>query len=206
MNSSTINSMLLRCQKLMLLTIMLVSGALLSSDLKANKGLGVLAPSALAVNSQCSNEPQDMSQWCICPPSWINVTCSQLDPGLNYGNPIIQYGCNCGSIIYGPYITDNRVGCGAGTIVKVWNVWTMYGEFTCVQTINVTGGYYGYPYIYWPPDYMVQGCQSGTDPNDLPPPYNRPTWWAPECSQLMYTYYDEVFYPGNIPGICQKIL
>lgn len=190
----------------MLLTIILVSGALLSSDLKANKGVGIMAPSALNVTSQCANEPQDMSQWCICPPSWINVTCSQLDPGLNYGNPVIQYGCNCGSIIYGPYITDNRVGCGAGTIVKVWNVWTMYGEFTCVQTINVTGGYYGYPNIYWPPDYTVTGCQYGTDPNDLPPPYNKPTWWAPDCSQLMYTYYDEVFYPHNIPGVCKKIL
>ena len=87
----------------------------------------------------------DASQWCICPPSWINVSCSQLDPGLNYGNPTIAYGCNCGSIIYGPYIQDNRVGCGSGTIIKTWNIWTVYGDYTCVQTINVTGGYNGYP-------------------------------------------------------------
>lgn len=148
----------------------------------------------------------DASQWCICPPSWINVSCSQLDPGLNYGNPTIAYGCNCGSIIYGPYIQDNRVGCGSGTIIKTWNIWTVYGDYTCVQTINVTGGYNGYPVIQWPPDYTVTGCGAATDPELLPPPYNKPTWWAPECSQLMYTWYDEVFYTENIQGICKKIL
>ena len=114
----------------------------------------------------------DASQWCICPPSWINVSCSQLDPGLNYGNPTIAYGCNCGSIIYGPYIQDNRVGCGSGTIIKTWNIWTVYGDYTCVQTINVTGGYNGYPVIQWPPDYTVTGCGAATDPELLPPPYN----------------------------------
>lgn len=148
----------------------------------------------------------DMSQWVTCPPAWINVSCSQLDPGLNYGNPTIGYGCGCGAIIYGPYIQDNRVGCGSGTIIKTWNIWTVYGDFTCYQTINVTGGYGGSPHINWPQDIMLTGCDAGTDPHDLPYNCNFPTWWAPECSELMYTWLDEVYYPHNGDGICKKIL
>jgi len=193
MNSSTFLSVFKRC----CFILAFVCTGFSISQINANNGQGILTS---------SEQKMDASQWCICPPSWINVTCSQLDPGLNYGSPTIAWGCNCGSIIYGPYITDNRVGCGSGTIIKTWNIWTMYGEFTCHQTINVTGGYYGYPTIHWPPDYIVNGCGSGTNPDQLPPPYNRPTWYAPECSQLMYTYYDEVFYAENIEGICKKIL
>ena len=196
MNSSTFITMLHRCKQF-LFVFAISAGAFTTSELKANIGCGVLAPSAEGV--------MDMSQWVTCPPAWINVTCSQLDPGLNYGSPWVANGCGCGSIIYGPYIVDNRVGCGAGTITKTWNIWTMYGEYTCSQTINVSGGYYGYPVIHWPPDYNLSGCGSGYLPDDLPAPYNRPTWSAPECSQLMYTYYDEVFYPEYNSGICKKI-
>jgi hypothetical protein len=61
--------------------------------------------------------------------------------------------------------------------------------------------------IQFTADYTVTGCGAATDPELLPPPYNnKPTWWAPECSQLMYTWYDEVFYTENIQGICKKIL
>lgn len=197
MNSSTLIPIRNSWRHIPMVILMICAWISVSSDLNANNGQGILVK---------SQENMDASQWCICPPSWINVSCSQLDPGLNYGNPTIAYGCNCGSIIYGPYIQDNRVGCGSGTIIKTWNIWTMYGDFTCVQTINVTGGYYGYPVIQWPPDYMVNGCSGGTHPDQLPPPYNKPTWWAPECSQLMYTWYDEVFYTENIEGICRKIL
>ena len=107
MNSSTFITMLHRCKQF-LFVFAISAGAFTTSELKANIGCGVLAPSAEGV--------MDMSQWVTCPPAWINVTCSQLDPGLNYGSPWVANGCGCGSIIYGPYIVDNRVGCGAGTI------------------------------------------------------------------------------------------
>ncbi|KXK18427.1 MAG: HYR domain-containing protein [Saprospiraceae bacterium] len=197
MNTFTLSSMIGFWRKTFIVLIAFATWTGVPNESNAHNVPGILKENA---------EKIDISQWVICPPSWINVSCSQLDPGLNYGNPTIAYGCGCGAVIYGPYITDNRVGCGSGTIIKTWNIWTMYGDYTCVQTINVTGGYNGYPVIQWPPDYTVTGCDASTAPESLPPPYNKPTWWAPECSQLMYTWYDEVFYTYNVQGICKKIL
>ncbi|HRP85304.1 MAG TPA: hypothetical protein PLC76_11340, partial [Saprospiraceae bacterium] len=148
MNTFTLSSMIGFWRKTFIVLIAFATWTGVPNESNAHNVPGILKENA---------EKIDISQWVICPPSWINVSCSQLDPGLNYGNPTIAYGCGCGAVIYGPYITDNRVGCGSGTIIKTWNIWTMYGDYTCVQTINVTGGYNGYPVIQWPPDYTVTG-------------------------------------------------
>lgn len=146
----------------------------------------------------------DLGYCVTCPPEWITVSCDDLDPYLNYGEPIISNECYPGSMVSGPYIIDDRQGCGSGTITKKWVIWTYQGDYTCIQHIMVTGGG-GYPSINWPPDLNLWGCNAGYDPDDLSPPYNKPTWWAPECSQLMYTYRDEVYYPLDNSGICLKI-
>jgi len=150
--------------------------------------------------------PKNLDGGCVtCPPEWITVTCTQLDPGLNYGEPQLSPNCSYGAMISGPYIQDDRIGCGSGTITKTWQIWTYGGEYTCVQHIMVTGGGWGYPEISWPPDLILYGCSAGYQPKDLNPPYNKPTWWAPECSNLMYTWRDEVYYPEDHSGICLKI-
>ena len=69
----------------------------------------------------------------------------------------------------------------------------------------VTGGGWGYPQISWPPDLVLYGCSAGYQPEDLSPPYNKPKWWAPECSNLMFTWRDEVYYPYDHDGVCLKI-
>lgn len=146
----------------------------------------------------------NLGQCVTCPPEWITVTCSQLDPYLNYGEPYLSQECAPGSMVSGPYIIDDRIGCGSGQITKKWQIWTYWGEYTCIQHIMVTGGW-GYPQINWPPDLILYGCSAGYQPTDLNPPYNKPSWWAPDCSNLMYTWRDEVYYPEDHSGVCLKI-
>jgi len=93
--------------------------------------------------------------------------------------------------------------CGTGTIVRTWVAYD-YGNnaYYCSQTIYVTGG--GNSAIAWPPDYNIHDCNPWTDPDDLPPPYDKPVVYDGDCSQIVMGYEDLVFDIN--PPACKKIL
>jgi hypothetical protein len=97
----------------------------------------------------------------------------------------------------------NLNSCGTGTIVRTWVAYD-YGNnaFYCSQTIYVTGG--GSGAISWPPDYIIHSCDPWTDPDDLPPPYDKPVVYDSDCSQIVMGYEDLVFDIN--PPACKKIL
>ncbi len=98
----------------------------------------------------------------------------------------------------------NLNSCGTGTIVRTWVAYDYHNDpHYCSQTIYVGGA--GNIYIHWPPDYVLEDCTPHTDPEDLPPPYDKPVVddsYAP-CTQIMIGYEDQVF---DISDGCIKIL
>ena len=150
---------------------------------------------------------QNMSAFHIeCPPD-TSVACDSEIWDLSifgtayvfgYGEPV-----PAGDPISEEYYLNS---CGSGTIVRTWVAYD-YGNnpHYCSQTIYVGGGSGGV-YINWPPDYIIHDCYpGGTDPEDLPPPYDKPVVddSQSECSQIMMGYDDMVF---DISPACTKIL
>lgn len=97
----------------------------------------------------------------------------------------------------------NLSSCGSGTIVRTWVAYD-YGNnaYYCSQTIYVSGG--GSGAISWPPDYIIHSCNPWTDPDELPPPYDKPVVDDGDCSQIVMGYEDLVFDIN--PPACKKIL
>jgi len=93
--------------------------------------------------------------------------------------------------------------CGTGTIVRTWVAYD-YGNnaYYCTQTIYVTGD--GGNAISWPQDYTIHDCSPWTDPEDLPPPYDKPVVNEGSCAQIVMGYEDQVFEIN--PPACIKIL
>lgn len=113
---------------------------------------------------------------------------------LNYitysaGMPVVQYHLN---------------SCQVGYITRTWSVEDPYWNVhTCTQTIYVSQANNNPIQIAWPPDYEVEGCTPNVKPNQLPPPYNSPTWTGDECRMIGKSYSDMVFTVNN--G-CKKIM
>lgn len=103
------------------------------------------------------------------------------------------------------WVTYNLNDCGTGTIVRKWVAYDYSGTpYYCSQTIYVQG--IGSVDISWPPNYTIHSCSPSTDPEDLPPPYDRPVVndYGNPCVQIMINYTDQVFDIN--PPACIKIL
>lgn len=101
--------------------------------------------------------------------------------------------------------------CGSGYIKRVFSTGGGgygYGgnKSTCIQIIHINNYHsFGYHDITWPWDYMTDACHGGSvDPNHLPHGYDKPRWTNKPCSQVGYSYKDQVFYFEG--GVCTKIL
>lgn len=111
-----------------------------------------------------------------------------------------------------PEVIDYRNACGVGVIKRKFYVETGWWSDWCYQTITVKDYSNNYFNIDWPEDYHIDGCQYGpedVDPDELPPPYNRPTWngwndFGSGCSLIGYAHEDLVFTFSE--GACYKIL
>lgn len=150
-----------------------------------------------------------MTPLITCPQN-VHVSCTHYTGNpSDYGQPIVNGHWQGIQIIeHPPVINTNQ--CGIGYVIRSWTIHTPVGVFQCTQHITITGvGSFGLHDIHWPLDYTVVGqCQENFRPEDLPPPYNRPTWNQRPCSMIGISYKDDVFYFGDPNGKagCRKIL
>ncbi|MEP6794411.1 MAG: HYR domain-containing protein [Saprospiraceae bacterium] len=111
---------------------------------------------------------------------------------------------NCGVIVTEqtyPHLNQ----CGVGYISRVFTAQDANGTVTCEQIITVHNfDPFDYYSINWPLDYHSAECSTGTDPDDLEPPYDRPTFTEDHCDLIGVNYEDLVFTIAD--GACFKIL
>jgi hypothetical protein len=144
-------------------------------------------------------DQHDVQEWCI------------YDPTNDYANPdgfvcgtdgLVVDNCDV-TISVDDYPVINN--CGVGYITRVWKAEDSNGSSVCYQYITIenfdpiTGDS-----IDWPEDYHGVECSEGTDPDDLPYPYDRPYYTEDACDLVGVTYEDVVF--PIIDGACFKIL
>jgi hypothetical protein len=141
----------------------------------------------------------DVSEWCV------------YDPSNDYSN---QDGFVCGidglaldncSVEIIPGVIPNINNCGIGTITRTFIARDPNGSSSCNQVITVKNfDPLETRDIVWPWDYSDVECNIGTDPDDLPAPYNYPTVTEDECDLVGMNYEDLVF--PFVEGACFKIL
>ena len=134
---------------------------------------------------------------------WVNCNDEIWDLSI-YGNAYydiygIHYDAGTPSVVY------NLSSCNTGTIYRTWTVEDPYwNQVSCTQVIHVSGGYFSSANIHWPyQDLHLYGCNTSTQPNDLPYGYDKPRYDYLTCSQIGTSFNDKVFYFG--PD-CKKIL
>ena len=108
-----------------------------------------------------------------------------------------------------PEVIDYRNACGVGIIKRKFYIEAGNWSDWCYQTITVKDYSSSYYHIDWPLDYTGDACLYGpedVDPEDLYPPYNKPTIGGSSgsCSLLGYAHEDLVFTFSD--GACKKIL
>jgi hypothetical protein len=111
---------------------------------------------------------------------------------------------NCGvDITVNEFIDLNN--CGVGIIYRTFIASDANGSASCTQRIYVRNfDPITTDAIIWPEDYLGLECAEGTDPDDLPPPYDRPVIDEDECDLIGINYEDLVF--DIVDGACFKIL
>ena len=138
-----------------------------------------------------------------CPPD-VTVDCdAELWDLTIYGWAYV-YGYGSPVPANAPVVTYNLNSCGTGHIVRTWTAYDYSNQpYTCSQYIYVGGGGFSGYNIHWPPNYETSDCNADLDPDDLPAPFDYPTYDVLDCSMIMIGYDDEVFDFG---GGCKKIL
>ncbi|MBK6565714.1 MAG: T9SS type A sorting domain-containing protein [Saprospiraceae bacterium] len=138
-----------------------------------------------------------------CPPNKY-ITCTDDLYNLSrFGNATYTLGYMTFSAGM-PVVTYYLNSCHSGYITRTWSVEDPYWNWqTCTQTIYVSASPNNQLHINWPPDYEVEGCHPNIKPQDLPAPYNSPTWSGDECRMIGKSYTDMVFTVNN--G-CKKIM
>jgi len=142
------------------------------------------------------------------------------DPGNNSCNQPYNWGCDgyagggCGGNAWVNIceVIDYRNSCGVGIIKRKFCVEVGYWTEYCYQTITVKDFSHSSYNIIWPWDYTADACQytvDQLDPEDIPPPYNKPTFpgyngYGNSCTHLAYAHEDLVFTFSD--GACKKIL
>ncbi|HZV69182.1 MAG TPA: T9SS type A sorting domain-containing protein [Saprospiraceae bacterium] len=109
-------------------------------------------------------------------------------------------------------VIDYRNACGVGIIKRKFCVEMGYWSEYCYQTITVKDFSHSYYSINWPQDYTANACLytvDELDPNDIPAPYNKPTFpgydaYNHGCTHLAFAHEDLVFTFSD--GACKKIL
>lgn len=138
-----------------------------------------------------------------CPPN-VTVSCTAELWNLSvYGNATYTYGpytYSAGAPTVHYYLNS----CNTGTITRTWMVEDYNWQWhSCTQTIYVTATGSGGQGITWPQDLELEGCNPNTNPNQLSPPYNYPTWAPSQCSMLGRSYSDMTF---TVNSQCKKIM
>lgn len=164
-----------------LLLCFAIANALTVQSLFASSIAGLICPPDTTVD--CDADIWDLSGY---GDAILKTYTDTLDPG----DPEVEYHLN---------------DCNIGVITRTWSAYDPYGHYhTCTQTITVSGtSTFGEHNINWPPDYMTDECGASLDPDDLPEPFNAPTWDDVSCSMIMYNHKDLDFY---ISDGCVKIL
>lgn len=112
-----------------------------------------------------------------------------------YGNPVPADD---------PYVHYNLNSCGTGYITRTWTAYDYQNNpHSCTQFIYVGGGAFNEYNIQWPPNYETDDCNAILHPDNVPAPYDYPTYDDLDCSNIMIGYEDLVFDFG---GGCKKIL
>ncbi len=95
--------------------------------------------------------------------------------------------------------------CNRGYITREWQVADYAGKWhKCSQTIYVGQNAYGDPDIVWPTEEVVlEGCNPGFTPQDLPYGAQKPYYENDGCSRFGHNYTDQVFYFNST---CKKVV
>lgn len=138
-----------------------------------------------------------------CPPN-KNVSCAEDLYNLSrFGNATYKIG----HLTYSagmPEVTYNLNMCQVGHIKRTWRVeYPNSNWHTCAQFIHVVSSNSNTLQINWPPDYEIEGCNPDIKPNQLPQPYNSPTWSGDECRLIGKSYSDMVF---TVNKSCKKVM
>jgi hypothetical protein len=146
-------------------------------------------------------------------PANVTVNCGTNTDNLSsFGSPTVVDNCAF-TLLYEEKKNINGM-CGIGNIIRTWIATDNGGlSATCVQTITVANST---PWnsannkIIWPQDYKAQACAStgtGLKPDQLPFPYNQPSFKDVNCGSPVGNYTDQVFTTGvNSTAGCYKIL
>ena len=95
--------------------------------------------------------------------------------------------------------------CGVGYILRRFTASDANGSVYCDQYIWVENfDPITSDSIHWPWDYHDADCSAGTDPDDLPYPYNKPVIDEDHCDLVGINYEDQIFLIAD--GACYKIL
>ena len=137
-------------------------------------------------------------------PSPVTLSCTDDYNDLSLtGEPTATDGCG----FTNPTFTTvtNLNNCGSGTVTRTFTVTDNQGfSNTCNQTITLVDNT---PWsVNFPADYTAGACTSpeDLDPEDLPAPFNAPTFVNDDCEQLAVNVSDEFFQVA--PPACFKII
>lgn len=137
-------------------------------------------------------------------PANLTILCTDDYENLTLtGNPNATDGCG----FTNPTFTDvvNLNNCGNGTVIRTFAVSDNQGNSNdCTQTITLVDNT---PWsANFPADYTAGACTApeDLDPDDLPAPFNTPTFTNDDCEQLAVNFTDEFFQIA--PPACFKII
>ncbi len=112
----------------------------------------------------------------VCPQDVTFNDCANFDTsftGIPTGSD------NCPDLEFAFFDDVEFDGC-PGTINRTWTVWDFSGNSaTCNQSITYVSSF-SVTDIIWPADYSTTGC----DIENLPPPFDQPTFTNTECTQI----------------------
>ena len=154
----------------------------------------------LGVFGNIVDDPSEVTEFCVYDPT--NPASGPDGFVCGFYDGVVTD--NCGVEITETY-DENINTCGVGYIDRTFVASDANGSSSCTQRIWVVNFY---PIvedsIFFPEDYIGVECALGTDPDDLPPPYDRPYINEDQCDLIGINYEDLVF--NIVDGACYKIL
>lgn len=137
-----------------------------------------------------------------CPYS-TTISCNQTNNWYAMGQATATDNCGVANITF--YDSNNTGSCGTGYITRTWKATDIYGNMsTCNQTIHIVDN--TPVVVLFPPDTTFHDCITAADldPEDLPPPYDRPTVLYEDCELIAFNHEDLVFTAAA--NSCLKII
>ncbi len=138
-----------------------------------------------------------------CPPD-ITLMCTQdiTDWGLT-GEPETSDGCAISEVNF--IDTESLNSCNTGHIERQWQAEDAQGySVSCIQRIYLIDT--ATLEVTFPSDYTLNSCASVFDlvPENLPTPYDSPTYSGVSCKMIAKSWSDEVYQMA--PPACFKII